>query len=169
MICALKTFCHVLVNKTVQVLTDNISVVAYIKHLGGPAPALSHLIEVLWSEAVQIGVKLCAKHLSGVFNTQAIHYLSRLSPAHEWCLNPWIAQCRLLCHNEQCTITNIQFLHCGSLLLGGRCIRADVDGSQQLHQSAVEPVEQGCAKIDFGQSQSNSHLSGGHSHGFRHY
>ena len=42
-ILAIKAFEHDLKGKTVQVLSDNVAVVAYINHLGGPSPSLTVL------------------------------------------------------------------------------------------------------------------------------
>lgn len=55
---ALKAFAPLLIGLTVQVLTDNISTMAYINHLGGPSPALSNLAMVIWAEAIENGITL---------------------------------------------------------------------------------------------------------------
>lgn len=83
---ALKTFKSIQ-GKSVQVLTDNISAVAYINHLGGPSKELTQLASAIWTEAHNRSMTVTAKHLAGV-NNVAADQLSRLSDKYEWKLHP---------------------------------------------------------------------------------
>ena len=49
---ALKAFCSQVTGKHVQVLSDNITTVAYIKHMGSPIPKLNQIAKEIWAEAV---------------------------------------------------------------------------------------------------------------------
>lgn len=89
--CAVKSFKHSLKHKNVQILSDNVTTVAYLNHLGGPSPTLTKLMSSIWMEAHEAGIKLSARHLAGVQNTHADR-LSRLSAQYEWMLNPRIFQ-----------------------------------------------------------------------------
>ncbi len=76
-----------LVGKTVQVLTDNVSAVAYINMKGGPSQDLSDLAKSIWSVCLEMDINIIAKHLAGTDNMWA-DSLSRLSPLYEWKLHP---------------------------------------------------------------------------------
>ncbi len=92
----LKSFAPQLRGKSVQILSDNITAVAYINHLGGPSADLTALAESLWITANDFGITLQASHLAGGLNSRADR-LSRLPPAYEWRLHPnlflWINRC----------------------------------------------------------------------------
>ena len=83
----LESFQHELSGKRVQVLSDNISSVAYINHLGGPSSDLSELVTSLWITTHQYDIELSAAYLADSDNTRA-DTLSRLSPQYEWQLHP---------------------------------------------------------------------------------
>ena len=74
-------------NKTVSLLSDNITTVAYINHMGGPITELTDIAKDIWAELVQQNVTLVARHLSGKLNCQA-DSLSRITDKHEWMLAP---------------------------------------------------------------------------------
>ncbi len=86
-IVTLKSMSEHLVNKHVQILSDNISAVAYLNHIGGPSPELSTLAQSLWAVCYKLNVTVTAKYLVGSLNKDA-DYLSRLLPSYEWQLNP---------------------------------------------------------------------------------
>ena len=71
---------------SVQVLTDNVTTMAYINQLGGPSPALSQLAKAVWLEAYDKELTLSAKHLQGILNVKA-DSLSRLPQHYEWQLH----------------------------------------------------------------------------------
>ena len=73
--------------KNVQILSDNITTVAYINHLGGPSQHLSDLMSTIWVYAHSIQVNLTAKFLAGRLNEKA-DLLSRIVSPYNWCLNP---------------------------------------------------------------------------------
>ncbi len=71
-----------LVNKHVQILSDNISAVAYLNHMGGPSPEPSTLAQSLWAVCYEMNVTVIAQYLVGSLN-QDEDYLSRLLPSCE--------------------------------------------------------------------------------------
>lgn len=83
----LKAFGPVIKGQVLQVLSDNITTVAYISHLGGPSAELSQLAQAIWAEAIDLGVQLRSKHLAGSLNIHA-DQLSRLESPYEWRLHP---------------------------------------------------------------------------------
>ena len=74
-------------NKCIQILSDNISAIAYINRLGGSSEPLSQLATAIWHFAYENGIYLVARHISGHRNIQADYY-SRLSNHYEWHLQP---------------------------------------------------------------------------------
>lgn len=84
---ALISFRKEIANKTIQVLSDNISTVAYLNHMGGPNHELSQVAETIWTEAVQNNVKLVCRHIPGAQNVTS-DGLSRLDDKFEWKLHP---------------------------------------------------------------------------------
>ena len=83
---SLRAFAHLLENKTIQILSDNITTVAYINHMGGPMEELTDVAKQIWAEAIQHNITVVAKHLSGKLNSQA-DGLSRAVDKHEWMLS----------------------------------------------------------------------------------
>ena len=75
---ALICFKQSLRNKTVQVLSDSSTAVAYIKNMGGPFPHFSDLAETIWHYAYQQKIHLKISHLAGRLNSQSDR-LSRVS------------------------------------------------------------------------------------------
>lgn len=90
--CAIKSFKDSLKGKNVQVLSDNITTVAYLNHLGGPGRDLTELTSAIWMETYEAGITLTARYLQGSRNIEA-DQLSRVSPMYEWKLNPGVFQC----------------------------------------------------------------------------
>ena len=90
-ILAILSFKANLKNKKVQVLTDNISCVAYINRLGGISPELSKLAQALWDITYEHGMELSAKHLAGRLNVTADELNRRVSSV-EWMLHPNLFQ-----------------------------------------------------------------------------
>ena len=84
--CAVSSFGQHLRGLNVQVLSDNITTVAYINHLGGPCKKISDLMESLWLTAKELNITLTARHYAGKINVEADR-LSRLAPNQEWSLN----------------------------------------------------------------------------------
>ena len=68
--------------KEVQILSDNITTVAYINHLGGNSPELFNLMRTLWSTARKHGISLSARYLAGSMNGSA-DGLSRIASPYE--------------------------------------------------------------------------------------
>ncbi len=83
-------------NKTVSVLIDNATAVAYVNHMGGCHSAeLNNLARQLWLWCIQHGVWIIARHIPGIHNTSA-DFLSRNFSDHlEWKLDPGIV-CNIL-------------------------------------------------------------------------
>ena len=84
---ALKAFSSLIRGKNIQVLTDNISAMAYVNHKGGPSPALSKLAKAIWAEAIEIGVSIKCAHIAGVENQES-DFWSRRADKHNWRLHP---------------------------------------------------------------------------------
>lgn len=84
---AIKSFESQIQNRSVQVLSDNSTAVAYVRNLGGPIMKLTKLAESIWATAYKAKITLSIKHLPGKINTWADH-LSRLPLQYEWRLNP---------------------------------------------------------------------------------
>ena len=84
---ALKVFSSLIRGKNIQVLTDNISAMAYLNHKGGPSPALSKLAKAIWAEAIEIGVSIKCAHIAGV-EKQESDFWSRRANKHNWRLHP---------------------------------------------------------------------------------
>lgn len=89
---AVLSFKDLLKDKCVQVLTDNITTVAYLNHLGGHCMELSNLAQSIWCTTNSLGITLKAKHLAGNLNLHADR-LSRLTAQYEWMLHPRLFQC----------------------------------------------------------------------------
>ena len=84
---ALKSFLPDLVNKSIQILSDNITAIAYIQHKGGPNPTLTAVARSIWTLAVENGIYLDCRHIAGRDNTEADR-ISRLPDKHDWQLHP---------------------------------------------------------------------------------
>ena len=78
---------HCLRDKHVQILSDNVTTVAYINHLKGNVPVMYNLMQTIWSTAQQHGITLSARHLAGLWNGEADR-LSRISSPYNWHLHP---------------------------------------------------------------------------------
>ena len=85
----LYTFKSHIENKNVQVLTDNVTAMAYINHKGGPCPDLSELAVQIWTLVEESGLSLTCRHIAGVQNVVADR-LSRLQDKANWRLSPGI-------------------------------------------------------------------------------
>ena len=83
----LRSFRKFLVNKTVQVMSDNITTVALINKMGGAIQSLDQVARAIHVEAMDMNVKLVASYLSGVKNWHA-DQLSRRRSTYEWMLHP---------------------------------------------------------------------------------
>ena len=84
---AIQTFSPDIQGKSVQIMCDNVTAVAYINNLGGPGPLLTELAEAIWALVWEQGLTLQARHLAGATNVWA-DYLSRLPLHYEWKLHP---------------------------------------------------------------------------------
>ena len=86
---AMKTFIEDIKGKSIQILTDNVSAVAYINYKGGPAQELTEISKAIWCVALDSGMKIKARHLAGKLNKEADR-LSRPTKNSEWILHPKI-------------------------------------------------------------------------------
>jgi hypothetical protein len=84
---AILSFKDMLKHKVVQVLSDNITTVAYLNHLGGHCIELSNLAQAIWCTTNSLNITLKAKFLAGNQNYHADR-LSRLASHYEWMLDP---------------------------------------------------------------------------------
>ena len=76
-----------LTGKHVQVLSDNVSTVAYLNHMGGPSRDLTEIASDIWDLALGRSIHISARYLAGRSNDIADR-MSRLNPRHEWQLHP---------------------------------------------------------------------------------
>ena len=83
----MQSFVEVIRNKSVQILSDNVTAVAYVNFQGGPSTALTAIARQIWTLAARENIFLSAKHLAGSDNYHADR-LSRLPPTYEWKLHP---------------------------------------------------------------------------------
>jgi hypothetical protein len=81
------SFLPSLQNKTLQVLTDNISAAAYINFHGGPSAELTQIAIAIWEVALTNSITMSAKYLAGSLNQEA-DTLSRISAPYIWRLAP---------------------------------------------------------------------------------
>ena len=82
----LRSFITLIENKRIQVLSDNVTTMAYISRLDEPREKLTNLMSTVWSFAHNHGLELTAKHLGGSKNIHADRLSWRVSP-YEWKLN----------------------------------------------------------------------------------
>ncbi len=75
----------------VQVVSDNITTVAYLNQLSGNSKLLHRLATALFAWCERHKVQVTAKHLSGMRNVQ-VDYLSWVLSRHEWQLDPRVFQ-----------------------------------------------------------------------------
>ena len=87
----LLTFKDVLCDRSVQVMSDNISTVANIRLQGGPTPELTQIARAIWCVALNNNITLTARFIRGMDNQQADR-LSRLADMYDWKLNPCLFQ-----------------------------------------------------------------------------
>ena len=84
---ALKSSGPSMKEKSIQILSDNVTTVASINHLGDPNSDLTDIAKAIWKEAYELQIFISAKHLQGQLNCHA-DLLSRLSHQYEWQLHP---------------------------------------------------------------------------------
>ena len=84
---SIRAFRPLLSGKHIQILSDNVTSVAYINHQGGPIPNLTNIAKDIWAEAICHNITISARHLAGKENTLADE-LSRQVDKHEWMLAP---------------------------------------------------------------------------------
>lgn len=83
----IKSLVHVLRNKSVQILSDNVTACAFVNFQGGSVHTLDIVAKNIWDIAIRNCIQLQAKHLAGKLN-QAADSLSRLPASYEWYLHP---------------------------------------------------------------------------------
>lgn len=88
---ALVTFKSIVAGRTVEIMTDNITTMAYINGQGGPSLTLTHVAKAIWDEALTSNITIVARHVAGVLNIQA-DGLSRIHRPYEWMLHPTLFQ-----------------------------------------------------------------------------
>ena len=85
----LTSFLPLLKGKSVQILSDNITTVAYINFQGGVSQEITKVATSIWSLAVRNSIDIQAKYLPLYMNCQA-DALSRIPAKYEWILHPRI-------------------------------------------------------------------------------
>ena len=152
------SFKNQLKGRRVQILSDNVTTVAYINHLGGASQDLSDLMTTMWASAQQINVTLSAKHLSGVVKETA-DGLSRLESPYEWRLHPSLfrminadmgpAHSRSVCKSNDKTVAKVQFSTCGPRDRGSGCISSEqlVRGDELLQSTVLDVKQSDCKSL----------------------
>ena len=84
---AIRAFTQHIKNKSLQILTDNISAIAYINYQGGPSKKLTQLAIAIWQDCIENNTLVMAKFLAGRENIHA-DFLSRAISHHDWMLAP---------------------------------------------------------------------------------
>ena len=83
---AIESFKEKLKGRHVQILSDNVTTVAYVNRMGGPSKDLSDLMTTIWTSAHRSKIVLSAKFLAGKLNLTA-DFLSRIDSPYNWTLN----------------------------------------------------------------------------------
>ena len=84
---AVQAFAPQLRNKSIQVLSDNVTTVAYINRLGGGNREMCDIMTTLWNFTYENNIALSAKFLAGWKNDVA-DCLSRMVSPYDWKLHP---------------------------------------------------------------------------------
>lgn len=84
---ALESFLQDIKGKSIQILSDNITALAYVQHMGGPSVPLTNIARAIWTLATENGIYLNCKHIAGKDNYLADR-LSRQPDKFDWQLHP---------------------------------------------------------------------------------
>lgn len=88
---ALQAFKEIIRNKSVQVLTDNITALAYISNKGGPVAELTNIACAIWNLCCAVNIHIQIGHIKGLRNVEA-DFLSRIIDNYNWRLHPKLFQ-----------------------------------------------------------------------------
>ena len=83
----LKSLLHLVRQRSVQILSDSVTVCAMINFQGGAVRTLDILARNIWELAIRNNITIQAKHLAGKLNREADR-LSRLPAQYEWHMHP---------------------------------------------------------------------------------
>ena len=83
---AIQTFRHHIRGQHVQILSDNVTTVAYINRLGGSSGKMMKLMTTIWAWTNELNVTISGKFLAGKINVDADR-LSRRDSPYDWMLN----------------------------------------------------------------------------------
>ena len=83
----LKSLLHLVRQRSVQILSDSVTVCAMINFQGGAVRTLDILARIVWELAIRNNITIQAKHLAGKLNREA-ERLSRLPAQYEWHMHP---------------------------------------------------------------------------------
>ena len=86
---AIRSFRNVLKGSQVQVLSDNVTSVAYINQLGGSSLVMTKLMTTIFVYCHELGINLTSRYLARRSNQHA-DFLSRILTPYEWQLHPRI-------------------------------------------------------------------------------
>ena len=70
---SLKSLLHLLKNKTVQILTDNVTACAFVNFQGGSVQTLDIIAKNIWDLAIRNCIQIQAKHLAGSLRRTVYH------------------------------------------------------------------------------------------------
>ena len=76
-------------NVSLQILSDNVTSVAYVNKFGGTSRRMSELMTTIFVTTQELGISLSAKYLKGKINIFA-DGLSRILSPYEWQLHPQV-------------------------------------------------------------------------------
>ena len=83
-------FRDIIRDKCIEILSDNITAIAYVNFKGGPSKELTQIATAIWAEALNNGTYINCSHIAGKLNEADIW--SRTPDKHDWMLHPQLFQ-----------------------------------------------------------------------------
>ena len=154
--------------KHIQVLSDNVTTVAYINHMGGPSKELSDLMSTIWAYIHSIGdyimCQTSGRDTEAKSRTEQIGVPIRLVPAATGISNigenVGSPHSRSICCNAQFTVGQIQQSLHGPRVRRSRCVStAKLEIQEKFLQPPVLPDSKNIASGDDTRSGSNINSS----------
>ena len=89
MLLTLESFQGSIRGQSVQILSNNMTAVAYLNHFRGHNPQMNRLTQTIFMLCQELRIQLSAKFLQGLANSYA-YFLSRQKSTYKWMLHPGI-------------------------------------------------------------------------------